>query len=301
MSTSEVHPIVHQLQQEATQAARLSGDAISSFAWVWPFRGILYAIAHPHVILSVRSALIKSLVTSAISFIALAIFTYVPQAAVLSLFTGPILGPILALLLLGAESIFLMTFFARALFLEPALTQVFDTTLLAKGQTELVKTGKTKFAAGGGGKREAIEGAVVRPFQALSANGVIKYLVSLPLNFVPVIGTVAFLFLNGQRGGPGWHTRYFQLKGWDKQQRLRFIASRRAEYTAFGMATLFFTFIPVVGLVFSFTNTVGAALWAAEMEAKANIIDPPASSAPQPPIGRRTGDMATAEDMKKNQ
>ena len=39
------------------------------------------------------------------------------------------------------------------------------------------------------------------------------------------------------------------------------------------MATLLFNFIPLVGLVFSFTNTVGAALWAAQLEAQANIIE----------------------------
>lgn len=39
------------------------------------------------------------------------------------------------------------------------------------------------------------------------------------------------------------------------------------------MATLLFNFIPVVGLLFSFTNTVGAALWAAQLEAQANVID----------------------------
>ena len=76
---------------------------------------------------------------------------------------------------------------------------------------------------------------------------------------------------------------------------------------SFGMATLLFTFIPLIGLFFSFTNTVGAALWAAEIEARANIIDPPADSKssassvnPQPPTGKDTGDIATAEDVKKN-
>ena len=39
------------------------------------------------------------------------------------------------------------------------------------------------------------------------------------------------------------------------------------------MATLLFNFVPIVGLLFSFTNTVGAALWAAELEAQANLID----------------------------
>lgn len=49
----------------------------------------------------------------------------------------------------------------------------------------------------------------------------------------------------------------------------------------FGMSTLLFNFIPVVGLLFSFTNTVGAALWAAQLEAEANIIDNPVSGSAQ--------------------
>ena len=36
------------------------------------------------------------------------------------------------------------------------------------------------------------------------------------------------------------------------------------------MMTLLLNFIPLVGLLFSFTNTVGAALWAAQLEAQAN-------------------------------
>lgn len=39
------------------------------------------------------------------------------------------------------------------------------------------------------------------------------------------------------------------------------------------MMTLLFTFIPLVGLVFNFTNTVGAALWAADIEARENLIE----------------------------
>ena len=41
------------------------------------------------------------------------------------------------------------------------------------------------------------------------------------------------------------------------------------------MMTLLFTFVPLIGLVFSFTNTVGAALWAADIEARDNLIEGP--------------------------
>lgn len=76
------------------------------------------------------------------------------------------------------------------------------------------------------------------------------------------------------------------------------------------MVTLLFTFIPVVGLVFSFTNAVGTALWAAEMEARANLIDASRSSSssskiviadPQLSVGKETRDVGTAEDVKMNE
>lgn len=35
---------------------------------------------------------------------------------------------------------------------------------------------------------------------------------------------------------------------------------------SFGVAAFVFEMVPVVSLVFTFTNTVGAALWAADME-----------------------------------
>ena len=45
--------------------------------------------------------------------------------------------------------------------------------------------------------------------------------------------------------------------------------------------TLLLNFVPFVGLLFSFTNTVGAALWAAQLEARANIIDREVDPAPK--------------------
>ena len=181
----------------------------------------------PQIILSVRGALAKSLGTSAIVFGILAFFTYVPQAALLSMITG-FLGPILALFLLGAESIFLLSFFAKPLFLEPTLQFVFDATMKAQGQNQLVKDGKTKFSA-----LQDRGNALLRPIQALSRDGVLRYLITLPMNLVPVFGTVAFLCINGHRAGPGWHARYFQLKGFGGAQRRTFVEKHRAEYTAY--------------------------------------------------------------------
>ena len=44
-------------------------------------------------------------------------------------------------------------------------------------------------------------------------------------------------------------------------------------FNRFGVGALLFSFVPVIGLIFTFTNTVGAALWAAQLGAQSNIIE----------------------------
>ncbi|CCM01358.1 uncharacterized protein FIBRA_03408 [Fibroporia radiculosa] len=272
-----LNSIVQQFLNEGKRFLVLTAQAIVSLAWLWPLRGIYFSISNPSVIMSVRAALMKALLTSAIIFGALAFFTYIPQMGVLALFSGP-LAPILALFLVGAESALVVAFFARPLFLDLALSHVFDATLRARGQGELVKTGKTRTPSAARGAASNVESALVKPLQALSRDGLVRYLVTLPLNFVPIAGTVLFVMYNGYRGGPSWHSRYFQLKGFSKNQRAAFVRRKQGEYAAFGTVTLLCTFIPFVGLLFSFTNTVGAAMWAAHLEAQANLIDTPTQS-----------------------
>ncbi|CDO69778.1 hypothetical protein BN946_scf184766.g23 [Trametes cinnabarina] len=270
---SHTASLLDRIQHEVQQTAAHTFEAFASLAWLWPLRGILFSITHPQIILSVRHALLKSLISSAAVFAVLAFFTYLPQMALLAIFTGP-LAPLVALVVVGAESLLLLSFFVRPLFLEPALSHVFDATLLARGQGQLVREGKTRASASQQNSvARGVQGALVKPLQVFSKDGILRYVLTLPLNMIPAVGTVLFLLYNGYNGGPGWHARYFQLKGFSKGQRASFVEHRRAEYTAFGMATLLFNFIPLVGLLFSFTNTVGAALWAAELEAQANIID----------------------------
>lgn len=47
-ATSSTEALLQQLRQEATEVAHLSGQAVVSFAWTWPIRGILYTIMRKH-------------------------------------------------------------------------------------------------------------------------------------------------------------------------------------------------------------------------------------------------------------
>ncbi|CAE7187191.1 unnamed protein product [Rhizoctonia solani] len=141
-------------------------------------------------------------------------------------------------------------------------TRVAD-TLLLQGQTALVSNGREVTTQSG---RKALGRLILKPLHRFSKDGMIRYILSIPLNFIPVVGTVFFLGYNGAKSGPGYHARYFQLKKFTDDERKHWVSARRGAYTSFGFAALALNLVPFATLVFSCTSAVGAALWAADEE-----------------------------------
>lgn len=86
----------------------------------------------------------------------------------------------------------------------------------------------------GGGDYMARLGKLGRkPFEKWSPKAIIRYFLYLPLNMIPIVGTVLFVILQGRKFGPTAHARYFQLKKMDKRQREQFIKRRQAAYARY--------------------------------------------------------------------
>ena len=188
---------------------------------------------------------------------------YLPQAAVMAFTSGPVAAISSALLTLS-ESSTITNLILRTFFIEEALVDTFDGTLLSKECTNLVEEGRQVSA--GGDNIARLGKLVKKPFANFTPNALIRYLLYLPLNFIPVVCTIIFIALQGKRNGPAAHQRYFQLKEWNKRQKEIHIEENRGGYTAFGIVAFLLEMIPFANLVFAFTNTVGAALWAADLE-----------------------------------
>ncbi|KAF9304614.1 hypothetical protein BGZ74_001055 [Mortierella antarctica] len=92
------------------------------------------------------------------------------------------------------------------------------------------------------------------------------WLVTLPLNFVPIAGPMAFCYINGKARSQYVHRRYFDMKEMTQQERDEWIKTRKSQYTTFGVIAQGLELLPFVGILFGFTNTIGAALWAADLE-----------------------------------
>ena len=64
------------------------------------------------------------------------------------------------------------------------------------------------------------------------------------------------------------HKPYFQKKGLTAAQQALVVKSRRVEYVAFGAVAFVLNLVPVLNYFFSLASTAGAALWAADIEAR---------------------------------
>lgn len=157
--------------------------------------------------------------------------TYLPQFAVMVFTSGPLAALTTALLVLSESSTLTMVL-AKALLIEDSLVDTFDGTLVAQGQTELV-TKDRQVKSGGTGDAIARLGKMVsKPFQKFTPSAIVRYFMFLPLNLIPVVGTVAFVALQGRKYGPHAHNRYFQLKGMSKTQTEQFVEERKGAYTS---------------------------------------------------------------------
>ncbi|WVN87230.1 uncharacterized protein L203_102407 [Cryptococcus depauperatus CBS 7841] len=240
-------------------------EGIGSGAWFYPLLGASYLTSHPSLIKPLVPALGKGILLSVATVAALFMFTYLPQVAVLSIVSGP-LAFILAIPLVLSEAFVILLFLTRGFLMGQLSIDLFDAVMVQKGHQVLVEHGRQISSTGG--KARQLGSLVAKPLSGFSVDNLVRYVLTLPLNFVPVVGTAFFLGYNGLKAGPSFHNRYFQLKGFDMDQRQDFIRKRRGSYLAFGTMATALNLIPVVSIMMTFTTVTGAALWAADLESK---------------------------------
>ncbi|KAH8833504.1 hypothetical protein DL96DRAFT_1577243 [Flagelloscypha sp. PMI_526] len=251
--------------QQLSALAVQSKTGLLSGAWLYPLSGIVYIVTHPALAHVITPVLLKCLALSTGITLGMFFFTYLPQVAFCALFSGPVLAwPAAALMVLG-ESYALILFFTKTLYLDRAQALLFDAVLVQQGHDALVERGReiTKDSSTG---MKKVRKAVLKPLSRFAPSSIVTYLLTLPLNSLPVVGTVIFLVYNGKRSGHRFHSRYFQLKGWGTSDQQSFVQEHRAQYAAFGATALALNLVPFIGLIFNFTNFAGAALWASALE-----------------------------------
>ncbi|GJJ72925.1 hypothetical protein EMPS_05283 [Entomortierella parvispora] len=101
---------------------------------------------------------------------------------------------------------------------------------------------------------------------------ILLWCLTLPLNLLPVAGQVTFCYINGKARMPDIHRYYFDKKEMTEKEREDWIKRQEAQYLAFGFVSQALELVPIFGILFGFTNSIGAALWAVELERKQDVL-----------------------------
>ncbi|THH18330.1 hypothetical protein EW146_g2623 [Bondarzewia mesenterica] len=90
----------------------------------------------------------------------------------------------------------------------------------------------------------------------------IKRVMLFPLHAVPFVGIFIAAFFKSMDTARYLHRPYFQAKKMNRHQIALFVAEHRWDYRVFGFAAALLESIPFLGLLFSVSNRIGAAMWA---------------------------------------
>lgn len=181
-------------REDFDKARALVNDAARSGSYMYPIKGIVYFSTHRALWKPFWSKLGPTLTLSFGVLAGMFAFTYVPQFAVMLFVDGPFAVVSTILLILNESSVIVSTV-SRSWIIQDALLDTFDGTLVSKNATNLVTEGRELKP---GSDPIAKLGKILRsPFDKFSPKAIIRYLMYLPLNFIPVVGTVIFIGLQG--------------------------------------------------------------------------------------------------------
>ncbi|KAL9054922.1 MAG: hypothetical protein Q9162_003863 [Coniocarpon cinnabarinum] len=230
--------VKHIARDEVDRVAAITRDAAVSRAYLYPIKGVAYYMSHRSLWQPMLSRLGPTLGVGLGVVSSMFFFTYLPQVAMLAFVEGP-MAPISAIPLVLSESSTLFNVISRTFLIEDALIDTFDGTLVARDLSPLVAEGRQlKTGQDPIGKLGKM---IKKPFARFTPTAIVRYLMYLPLNLIPVVGTLLFIIAQGRRNGPSAHA-------------------------SFGVIANLLELIPIAGIFFAFTNQVAAALWAADIE-----------------------------------
>ena len=236
-------------------------------SWLYPFKGIIYFLLRPAFYPLLGARLLPIFFISLFVLFTLFFWVYLPLVAALAIFHGPLAWFQAAILLLGIGTAITALLF-EGFFVDETLVDIFDAVLVDKGFADLVKTSRHVDS------QEDIQNPVKRlgrpqisaVYSPFSLRQILEFVILLPLNFIPIAGTILFLVLTGYRAGPLHHWRYFKLLSLSKKERKATVRKRRFSYTWFGTSALLLQLVPGLSMLFLLTTACGSALWVAKLE-----------------------------------
>lgn len=164
---------------------------------------------------------------------------------------------------------FIVNFINKSILLPKTLKRLFDKVINHRMRIEYNQLPKGVLKAYlPGYYGETVKGKIIR--YTFTSLGPMFFLVRLILlflvNMIPFVGPLLVLLIKAPTSGFNKHRRYFHLKGFSNGQ-IHYIWTQKWHfYFVYGVVSLSLEAIPFANIFFTFTNTIGAALWAIDIE-----------------------------------
>ncbi|CAG8597739.1 3089_t:CDS:2 [Acaulospora morrowiae] len=225
----------------------------------YPLKGIGYFFSHWILVRRIIFALLLTLVVSVIAIVlTFGIFLALQTALLTAILIPPPIAFIIAFILCIIESTtFVFIFYTIATpFWQDSL---FDEVLRLRGLGPVLD--KPRQASGFvlcfRGFKSGFEIIVIQVFFLI---------ITLPIHSIPILGSVAYCFINGWPLAWSLQAHYhIDIKELTSKQSRKFAWENRKDYIWFGAVGIFLGLIPVLNLIFFWTNIVGAALWTSDV------------------------------------
>jgi len=101
---------------------------------------------------------------------------------------------------------------------------------------------------------------------------VVKKVLLSPFQIYPFVGIAISAWFKALGTAHILHRRYFAAKNMTDQQIAVFMEERKWDYRAFGFTAAVLEGLPIIGLVFTVSNRVGAAMWAHDLEKRQHFV-----------------------------
>ncbi|ETW02326.1 hypothetical protein H310_05869 [Aphanomyces invadans] len=223
----------------------------------YAIQGIVFFLTHPSLWLTLLCPTIMTIVVALCSVIGLFAIALYPTA-VLYKHVGlpPVWAWVLAVVTVLAE-VFLTTLIYSLTCSGCFVDKVFEKVLVMRGHGRVVEEAEVRARC----CRQCKACCNVSIWLRL-----VVLVVTLPLHLIPILGTIAYVWLNASLKGWEAHLYYFEMKGYRYEEQKAIFEKRRLQYSSFGIQCMYLELIPFFGFFFLLTNAIGAALFAADME-----------------------------------
>ena len=223
----------------------------------YPLKGLCYLIVHRSLWRRVLLSVLISILMSLSSYILLFVFAFPNQSRFLSVYMSNWLSWLIGFLLTLYE-IQICLMLINITIISCLMATLFD-RIWNKQIVNLNDMNNDQ-------SLRTTSGSCVKTFVMLLLIRVLIMILTYPLNIIPIIGTIVFIYLNSYYYGWSLHIRYFDRIDLTYNQGKHYVEQHRSSYLKFGSVSLLFDLIPLLNFLSPITNVIGSALWACDIE-----------------------------------